>query len=228
MVNIGVVSSKIVSLHQDERGKEQPGGNIKATRQDWLNVARDILVSDGVGEVKVLAIGEFLGVSRSSFYWYFKSRKDLLNALLDEWEALNSRTIIAHCELPATTIAGALCNFFKCFVDPDLFDQGLDFAVREWSRRDGAVRVRIDAADKARLKAVNDMYLRYGYDKEDADARARILYFMQLGYHALDQTEPMEDRMGRMDAYLFGFTGIRAKPSEYVEFVEYAKNISKG
>ncbi|HCQ66057.1 MAG TPA: TetR/AcrR family transcriptional regulator, partial [Rhodobacteraceae bacterium] len=73
----------------------------KVTRADWLNVARDILVSDGVVEVKVLAIGERLGVSRSSFYWYFKSRRDLLQALLDDWERCNTAVIVDHCRMDA-------------------------------------------------------------------------------------------------------------------------------
>lgn len=199
--------------------------HIKATREDWLNVAKDILVSDGVGEVKVLSISERLDVSRSSFYWYFKSRKDLLNALLVLWEEQNTRTILEHCAMPASTITGALCNFFKCFIDPNLFDQGLDFAVREWSRREGSVRTRIDKADKARVIAVTAMYQKFGFEQDDADARARILYFMQLGYHALDQSEPMDERMSRLSAYLYGFTGVQPQSEEVEAFITYAKRV---
>ena len=69
------------------------------------------------------------------------------------------------------------------------------------------MRQRIDAADAARIAAVTAMFARYGYDAYEADTRARILYFMQLGYHALDQTEPMETRLSRTEGYLRGFTG---------------------
>jgi AcrR family transcriptional regulator len=37
-----------------------------------------------------VALGARLGVSRSSFYWYFESRQDLLDALLDAWEVRNT------------------------------------------------------------------------------------------------------------------------------------------
>ena len=194
-------------LHRDDPDKTPLMGHTKVTRNDWINVARDILVSDGVAEVKVLAIGERLEVSRSSFYWYFKSRTDLLDALLDDWEVRNTATIIEHCALPAANITDALCNFFKCFIDPDLFDQGLDFAIREWSRRSGSVRQRIDAADAARVEAATHMYLRHGYAADQADAKARILYFMQLGYHALEVREAMSIRMARLGPYIEGFTG---------------------
>ena len=36
-------------------------GNTKVTREDWLNVALDLLVSEGVGEVKV-----FTGISKAA------------------------------------------------------------------------------------------------------------------------------------------------------------------
>ena len=209
-------------LHRDDPDKEPLVGHVKVTRQDWLNVARDILVSEGVSEVKVLTINQRLDVSRSSFYWYFKSRKDLLEALLDDWESRNTEVIVAHCQMRAKTITDAVLNFFRCFVDSDLFDQGLDFAVREWSRRDGHVRKRIDLADSRRLAAITAMFERYAYSPYDADARARILYFMQLGYHALDQTEPLTERLKRAKGYLVGFTGVEPRPGEVDVFRAYA------
>ena len=197
-------------LHRDDPEKEPLTGHVKVTREDWLNVARDTLVNDGVAEVKVLALAERLQVSRSSFYWYFKNRKDLLAALLEDWEARNTHSIVSNSARPAENITGAVCNFFLCFVDPTQFDQGLDFAVREWARRDDTVRHRIDLADKTRLTAVTEMFARHGYSDYDAEIRARILYYMQLGYHALEVKEPMHERMGRLEGYLRGFTGVEA------------------
>ena len=93
-------------LHRDDPDKPPLVGHVKVTREDWLNVARDILISEGVGQVKVLGIAERLDVSRSSFYWYFKSRKDLLSQLLEDWNATNTGIMIRHTELPAKTITG--------------------------------------------------------------------------------------------------------------------------
>lgn len=197
--------------------------HAKVTREDWLAAAREVLVGDGVAEVKILSLGTRLGVSRSSFYWYFDSRQDLLDALLDEWERRNTARLAEHCERPAPTITAAVCNFFRCFVDPDLFDQGLDFAVREWARRDEGLRARVDAADAARLAAVASMFERHGYSPQEADIRARILYFMQLGYHALDQVEPLEARLARVPGYLEGFTGIAPDPADVEDLAAFAR-----
>ena len=212
-------------LHRDDPDKAPLVGHIKVTREDWLNMARDALVTGGVGEVKVLTLATRLEVSRSSFYGYFKSRKDLLQALLEDWERRNTRTIVDHCQMPARNITEGLCNFFRCFVDPALFDRGLDFAVREWSRRDMGVRKRIDAADATRLEAVIGLFARHGYAPVEADARARILYFMQLGYHALEVHEPMDLRMSRIEPYILGFSGRPADPEAVAAFRDFALSL---
>ncbi len=209
-------------LHRDDPAKDPLTGHVKVTREDWLNAARDVLVSEGAGEVKILALATRLGVSRSSFYWYFGSRAELLAALLDDWEARNTAPILHHCALPAETITGALCNFFRCFVDDSIFDAHLDFAVREWSRRDASVRSRIDAADAARLKAVTAMFATHGYDPVEADCRARILYFMQIGYHALELREDMAVRMDRLPGFLEHFTGRKPLAAEIAAFSAFA------
>ena len=109
----------------------ESGGNAKVTREDWLNLARDVLISEGVEQVKVLNLGARLGVSRSSFYWYFDSRKALLDTLLKHWERTNTQVIVDQCALPAETITGAVCNLFRCFLDTRQFNPQLDFAVRD-------------------------------------------------------------------------------------------------
>jgi len=206
-------------LHRDDPGKDPLIGHVKVTRQDWLNMARDVLVNDGVAEVKILVLANRMGVSRSSFYWYFKNRADLQNALLDEWEERNTAQIVAHCLLPSASITEAACNFFRCFVDQTKFDQGLDFAIREWSRRDLTIRNRLDRADQDRIAAVTACFARHGYDSVDADARARILYFMQLGYHALEVREDIATRMSRLAPYIRGFTGQDPEPGAVAAFL---------
>lgn len=214
-------------LHRDDPAKDPLVGHVKVTRDDWLNAARDVLVGEGAPQVKIATLATRLGVSRSSFYWYFGTRDDLLSALLIDWKTRNTRSIIDHCAHHSRTINHALCNFFRCFVDATQFDPGLDFAIREWARRDETVRAAIDHADTARLAAIRAMFIRHSYTDTDADARARILYFMQLGYHALDLREDIDTRMSRVAAYLHGFTGKVAQPSDTQEFLPYVNDLNQ-
>lgn len=212
-------------LHRNDPNKDPLIGHVKVTRLDWLNIARNVLVNEGVAEVKILKLATQLGVSRSSFYWYFSDRSDLLDALLEEWEERNTSQIINHCNMEASTITEAVCNFFRCFVDSSRFDRGFDFAIREWSRRDDQLRARVDRADKTRIAAITAMFVRHDYELEDADARARILYFMQLGYHALEIRESMPTRMSRLKPYLRGFTGQEPEKQAVADFLVFSENV---
>ena len=197
-------------------------GNVKVTQEDWLNLARDVLVNEGVAGIKILTLSARLDVSRSSFYWYFRNHADLLSALLTEWEARNTRTIVAHCEMPADGINAAVCNFFHGFTDRDQFDRGLDSAVRDWARRDDAVKALILNADRTRLIATTEMFARHGYAPDDADARARILYYMQIGYYEAVERETLAVRLARVPGFLKGFTGEDPSPELLAEFTAHA------
>ena len=147
-------------------------------------------------------------VSRSSFYWYFKNRDELLDALLDRWDRLNTRSIVNEANERAATVNEAVCNVFRCWVNPAIFSPRLDFAVREWARRSVSVRRSLDRSDRVRTEALKALFVRFGYDDEDAFVRARVLYYMQIGYYALDLQEPIEARLNLTPHYLKAFTGV--------------------
>ena len=197
-------------------------GAVKATRDDWLDLALSALAVEGVDHVTVLNLSERLGVSRSSFYWYFKNRDELLDALLDRWEKLNTRSIVAQADEPAGTVNEAVCNVFRLWVNPAIFSPRLDFAVREWARRSAHVRKVLDQADRVRTDALKALFARFGYKDEDAFVRARVLYTMQIGYYALDLKEPIETRLELAPHYLKAFTGVDPSDADIDAFRAYA------
>ncbi len=202
-------------------------GNTKVTREDWLKGARDLLISHGVADVKVQAIGSFLGVSRCTFYWYFKSHEDLLDALLKDWQQCNTDSLINHAAMPSATITEAVCDVFRCWIDERLFNHRLDFAVREWARREASVRALIDEADAARIKAFSQMFIRHRFNPKEAKVRARILYYMQVGYYALEISETMEERLRHVPDYLYGFTDVMPSEEEIKALKSYAREVTE-
>ncbi|MEM9048440.1 MAG: TetR/AcrR family transcriptional regulator [Pseudomonadota bacterium] len=209
------------------QAEAQPG-KAKVRRLDWLSAALDRLVSDGVDSVKVLSLSARLGVSRSSFYWYFKSRQDLLDALLAHWQNTNTAGLVGQAEQPAATITEAVCNVFHCVFDPALFDTALDYAVRDWARRSARVRAIVEASDRSRLAALVAMFARFGYRDDEAVTRARVLYYMQIGYSDADLREPLEARLRLLPGYLYCFTGRHGQPDELAAFHAFANRVARG
>ena len=205
--------------------KKAAASNIKATREDWLAAALAVLVADGVEAVKVLTLSQRLKVSRSSFYWYFKSREDLLAQLLELWRQTNNYSIIAHAQRPSASVAAAVLTIFECWVDPTLFNPQLDFAIRAWARSSKAVRRILDKADAERVQAIAAMYRSHGYAPKEAFVRARILYFMQIGYYSLQITEEIDERLSLVPDYVLGFSGKKATAKEMADFVAFTARV---
>ncbi|MEM1274152.1 MAG: TetR/AcrR family transcriptional regulator [Pseudomonadota bacterium] len=201
-------------LHRNDPDRPALIGNIKVTREDWLTQARDVLISHGIDQVKILPLAERMGVSRSSFYWYFKDRAALLDALLDAWAEENSAGILAMAAAPSATITAAVCNIFRCVIDPSLFNMPADFAVRAWGRSDATVAARVAATDARRLTALTAMFTRHHYPAAEAETRAYVLYYMQIGYDLAVQDEPIALRVARIPEYLFVFTGQHGRAEE--------------
>ncbi len=203
--------------------KKKPPAHTKATKQDWLIAARTILIDQGIERVKVLTLAETLEVSRSSFYWYFKDREELLEALLSHWQETNTAAILDQSSIPASNIFEAITNLFECWVDEDFYDPRFDFAIREWSRRSPTVRTAVDQADEKRVQAIAAMFESHDYVPGDAFTRARVLYFMQIGYYAIELGETPETRMLYIGRYLENFSGQKPSDSEIKTAVERLK-----
>ena len=135
--------------------------------------------------------------------------------------------MVKQAGLAAETITESVCNVFRCFIDARLFNSQLDFAVRDWARRSGSVRSILDRSDQARLEALTAMFRRFDYETVEARTRARILYYMQIGYNAAELHEPQEERLKLLAPYLVGFTGQVARPSEIRAFEDYARSIQE-
>jgi AcrR family transcriptional regulator len=199
---------------------------LKATKDNWLNAALATLIREGIEAVLVLPLAKKLKVSRSSFYWYFKNRKDLLDHLLQHWMSTNTAAIVEHANRPSETAVKGVLNIFECWISENTYSPRLDIAVRNWARQSNAVRALVEKADNARLAAIKQMYRRHGFADEDAFIRARVLYYMQVGYYVLDLKEPMETRLSHVEAYLRAFTNEEPSKADLRRFLTFVQNTS--
>lgn len=209
-----MVTPVVPTTKQANEEVDENAAGGKSTKADWLSLAIEALVNEGIDQVKVQVMAKKLGVSRSSFYWFFDSIQDLQDQLLSHWLERNTGPIIERTMRPAATVTKAICNVFECWVDPKLFDPNLDIAVRFWGRRDPKVRSIVGQADDQRVEALSKMFKRYGYEDEDAFIRARILYFTQIGHYTLEVQETQAIRLTHVRSYLRGFSGVEPEAEE--------------
>ena len=80
----------------------------RGSRELWLDAACDALLEGGVDAVKIQPLAARLALSRTSFYWFFRDRTELLDALLERWDARNTASLVAGCEAYAETLTEAV------------------------------------------------------------------------------------------------------------------------
>jgi AcrR family transcriptional regulator len=184
----------------------------------WLDAARQVLLESGVDAVKVLPLASRLGLARTSFYWFFKDREELLSALADLWARQNTGALVAAAGAYAETEAEAMLNVIGCFLDASAFDSRFEFAVRSWALQSPEMTARVAAADAERLAALSAMLERWGHAPLDAEVRARTVYLVQIGYISMQSQETLAERMRRIPAYVEIYTGQRPEPREMARF----------
>jgi AcrR family transcriptional regulator len=190
----------------------------KGSPELWLEAAQEALLQSGVDAVKILPLAKKLGLSRTSFYWFFTDREKLLAALLERWRQKNTGGLVRQSEAYAETIVEAMLNVFDCWLDNDLFDSQFEFAVRSWALQSPEILQHVQEADQARIDALARMFVRFGFEDTSADVRARTIYLVQIGYISMQTTEDASLRMQRISDYVTIFTGKAPQQRELDRF----------
>lgn len=191
----------------------------RGSREGWLEAAYEALIEGGIDAVKIMPLAHRLKLARTSFYWHFKDREQLLEALAQRWRDRTTLPLVAATKSYADSEAETLLNVIGCFLAADEFDDRLEFAMRSWALQDAGIMARIHAADQERLAALGQMLRRWGHDSADADVRARTIYLVQIGYISMQVRESLATRMARIPGYVEIYSGGKAPaPREMARF----------
>ena len=196
--------------------------SARGSAELWLEAAYEALLAGGVDAVRILTLAQKLGMSRASFYWSFRTRDDLLNALLEHWAGKNTFAIAERARAYADTLPEAILNVCDCWFDQKLFDARLELAIRSWALQSPDVLARVRAGDEIRLQALVAMFTRFGIAEELAEVRARTMYLVQIGYIAMQTEESMATRLKRLAPYVEALGATVPTPREMMRF--YARN----
>lgn len=175
---------------------------------DWINAAKKILIKHGITEVKIEKIATKLKVTVGSFYWHFSGRPALYDALIENWLTTNTKPLAQAVKSAGDDPRRQYLAFFGVWVLERNFDPSYDTAVRMWSRSSPKIGAIVALVDAERIEILVGIYLRFGYLGEEARMRARVTYYHQVGYYAMNIHEPTAERISLAPDYakiLVGF-----------------------
>jgi AcrR family transcriptional regulator len=159
------------------------GGHMavpRTPRTAWIDAGLRALAAGGPDSVRVEALAKELGVTKGGFYWHFDDRQALLDEMLDTWERTGVDEVIDRVEAVGGDAKARLRRLFAVAASSRQLLE-IDLAVRDWSRRDGAVAERLRRGDNRRMAYLRSLFGAFCPDEGDVEARSTITMALFVG-----------------------------------------------
>ncbi len=168
------------------------------TRDDWISGAWDMLGENGLDGVRVEPLARRLGVTKGSFYWHFKDRQQLMDALLDRWFSIWDDQMLPDME-EAANPADRIWALFESVVGR--VTRGQTVSLRMMSHSDADVARRIEERDAQRLSFLTSELVEIGFAADEARVRGQVYQTIMTGEYLRSGGLPLEERVARARSY---------------------------
>ncbi|MGD9816596.1 MAG: TetR/AcrR family transcriptional regulator [Hyphomonadaceae bacterium] len=177
--------------------------NLDATA--WIDAALDALAEGGIEAVRIDPLAKRLGVTRGSFYWHFKDRDALHQAMLKQWRKWATYQIGDRLERAAPEAGERLRRTLALpHAGPRATRAAaIEMAIRQWARRDDEAANAVRLIDKHRLSYYAKLYAELGHNEAEARKRAFVFYAALMS-QALIVTDAQTDVRDELAAMLIG------------------------
>lgn len=180
------------STGRDDRANES------LTRDDWIAGAWEMLGDSGLDGVRVEPLAKRLGVTKGSFYWHFKDRQELLDALLDRWFSIWDDQMSPDLD-GYDDAADRIWALFESVIRRTT--RGQTVSLRMLSHNDPDISRRIKERDAQRLAFLMQQLEEIGFPREEARVRGQIYQVIMTGEFLRSGGLPLEDRIARAREY---------------------------
>jgi AcrR family transcriptional regulator len=175
----------------------------KLGRQDWIKTGLDVLAESGVEAVRVEPLAKRMNVTKGSFYWHFKDRNDLLNAILAEWVEIDTNSVIEQVNQLGADPKTKLLRLLELAIAddglaPGLADGSIENAIRAWATNDPKVAAVLAKVDQQRLDYTKKLFLEIGFSEPEALVRARLAYYSLVGEFTIGVRTNQADRLAEI------------------------------
>lgn len=167
---------------------------LDGTRK-WVAAGLAVLAAGGIDRVRVEVVAEHLGVTKGGFYRRFKSRRALLDAILEEWSRGRVDALDRQLELGDAAPRDRLEALISRYTERvSARGMAIELAIRQWARADAAAAAAVGRVDAHRLMKVEGLYRDLGLAAEQAQARAVLFYSFIFGQSLLLLQHPRRKR----------------------------------
>ncbi|QID17514.1 TetR/AcrR family transcriptional regulator [Nitrogeniibacter mangrovi] len=179
---------------------QTPKPRVQLDRKAWVLAAIELLAKEGVTGLRVELLAKHQKVTKGSFYWHFKDRRDLLDAVLDYWKDGRIRDIVKQTRAEPGQELAQIHHVIDVY-STSRSRRGImiELAVRDWAKRDAVAAAVVEEVDTKRLECARALFLACGVPMAEASSRSMLLYAYVFGVSLMfcDRYAPDLDALKR-------------------------------
>ncbi len=150
---------------------DEPDRKARVKKTDWLNAALNVLGDQGIEAVRVERLASRLGVAKSGFYYHFKGRDDLCDALIQYWKTFDGAPVALQRGVEAQDPEKSLLTTVEMVDKFELWR--LDLAIRQWAQSDPKVERVYRSEMAGRVRHITRLFSQLGFEGDELSMRAR-------------------------------------------------------
>jgi AcrR family transcriptional regulator len=158
----------------------------RLSRNQWLSRALDLVAREGGAKLHIETLCRQLRVTRGSFYWHFRSRSEFVQALVEYWGLVFTRSVVEQHRSVEGSPEERLLSLME------LLHEGhfarYDVAVRAWAAQEPSLAAQVARVDEERLAYVGSLFAEMGFRGDELDMRTRLF----VVFHSLEHALPNE------------------------------------
>lgn len=161
------------------RPEQTSPSRARLTAADWEKEALALIAEEGVGSLGINPLAQRLGVTKGSFYWHFRNRAALLDALLSRWERHSGSEMLEH----ITSIADPRARLRQLFlrVAHEVETTRVHAALLKGTERP-RIREVVERTAQRYLDVLVSAYRQTGMSADSAAHRAQLTYAAYVGF----------------------------------------------
>jgi AcrR family transcriptional regulator len=142
------------------------------SKAQWLEAAMGRLSDNSVADITVKGLAKELGIAKSGFYWHFKNREELLDALMDYWIHEITEVITGNVEVNELEPKARLMRCAEMIHGLDL--TRYEIGIRQFALKNESAFRAVTKVNNLRGDFIGQAFSELGFTGDDLEMRTML------------------------------------------------------
>jgi AcrR family transcriptional regulator len=156
---------------------------IIAKKEDWIKLGYKLFADKGIAGIIVETMAAKLKVNKSSFYWYFSTKREFIEEIVAYWIQEDTIKIIDKVNA-IKTVEGQFEKLIELSFKKEPY-MDFFFFLKKYAKSDKELQNKIDAVDHQRIEFTKRLFIQLGFSQSEASLKAGLFYKYLIGHHEM-------------------------------------------